>query len=349
LPEINNGTLVEASVDCFGSPGGGMGAKRDYVAEIEEIRRRTGPSSWDNGITKLLFLSMQTARLETEGEELAYFPVAAIAAIESYFRWEIKGLIDSGDVRFINNLKVDELPLKLSHALLVAVHGKRVTIGELISHSVRLNNLDAISKTMGQLLGTDFLALVKDARDPELRRKQGESAPTVLPSADESFARVKRTFELRHIICHEAHLSSPVRLDDVKELCSSCYGFARASRYGVAYQVDPYAPLTLQDAYEAASERVRVLNVEIQAVEKSISSGLPSVMQNTFDAMQQAWRLYVARESDFNASHHMNGNRGALYEQLATESLFKARLDKLKEYAEQSYAALNFPDGEAAP
>jgi hypothetical protein len=310
-----------------------MSAKRDYIAEIEDIRQRTGPSAWDNGITKLLFLSMQAAKLEAQSEELGYFPVALIAAIEVYFRWEIKSLLDSGDLRYINNLKLDDLPLKLSHDVLLAVHGKRVTIGELVAHSVRLSNLEAISKTMGELLGTDFLVLAKSARDPELRRSQGENAPTILLSPGSTFGQVQRTFDLRHIICHEAHLRSPVQLGEIKDLCSSCYEFARASRYGIAFHIDPGAPLTLNEAYEAARSRVRVLEGEIQAVEKDISSRLVPPMQDAFAAMQNAWRLYVAREGDFDASHHMNGNRGALYAQLGIESLYRSHLEKLKDYS----------------
>ena len=73
--------------------------------------------------------------------ELAYFPVAIIAAIETYFRWEIRRLIDSlVTERYVNSLRVEETPLRISHDLLVAVHGERVTIGKLIAYSVRLSN-----------------------------------------------------------------------------------------------------------------------------------------------------------------------------------------------------------------
>jgi hypothetical protein len=312
-----------------------LSSKRDYVGEIEDLRDRTGPTEWDNGITKLLFLCTQTEKLEKECVELAHFPVAIIAAIETYFRWEIRRLIDSGDERYVNSLRVEETPLRISHDLLVAVHGERVTIGELVAYSVRLSNLELISKTMGQLLQADFLVLVKEARDPELRRQQGENALAIIQSASDTLARVKRTFELRHIICHEAHLNNPVRLDEVKELCSACYEFARASNYAIAYHENPNAPLTLDEAYHAASERVQVLDSNIQAVEKRILSTINPDMQKAFDAMQTAWRLFVQREADFNASHHMNGNRGALYDKLASESLYKARLAHLTKYAEK--------------
>jgi hypothetical protein len=307
--------------------------KRDYIGEIEEIRGRTGPSDWDNGITKLLFLTTAASKLEADKAELAYYCVAAIAAIEVYFRWEIKRLIDSGDPRYLNNLKVDELPLKITHDLLVAVHGKRITIGELVAHSVGLGNLEAISKVMGPLLGTDFLALVKDARDPELRRAQGESAPTAIASASTTLARVKRAFELRHITCHEAHLTCDVGLAEIKELCSSCYDFARASRFAIAYHENPQAPLTLQEACEETSRRVQALEQDVVAIEQTILDSLPPPMQNAFNEMEKAWRAYVKAQAGFDASHDMNANRGALYEQCSIAHSYTEWLEKLTKYA----------------
>ena len=307
--------------------------KRDYVSEIEEIRSRTGPPHWDNGITKLLLLATATKKVQQQGEELGYYPVAAIAALESYFRWEIKGLIDSGDARYLNALRVDDLPLKISHELLVAVHGRRITIGELVAHVVRLNDLDGINGTMGKLLGMSFLDLVKDSRDSDLGHEQGKNAPTVILNPTETFARVKRTFELRHIICHEAHLSIPVTLDEVIQLCSSCYEFARASRYAIAHHQNPNAPLTLNEAYQAASERLKLLENEMNAVEEQIYSALPPLEQKWFEEMQRSWKMFVENEGNFIASQQMNGSRGQLYKKSNSKDLYKARLNHLTEYA----------------
>lgn len=312
-----------------------MGTRRDLVSEIEEIRSRGDVSGWDNGITKLLFLVDQTRNLEQEREEHGYFLVASVSAIETYFRWEIQRLVDSGDARYISRLRLDDSTLKISHDLLVAVHGKRVSIGELIARSVRLHSLDAINKTMGQLLGADLLELVKDARSPELRREQKENAPRIIDSIGETLERVKRTFELRHIICHEAHLDMVFQVDEVRSLCSACYGFVLASHYGIEFHRNPDAPLTLAEAYEAASQRVKVLDNEINGVEQQIISKMHSEMAAGFNAIQEAWRIYVRREAEFNSSPsvNMNGNRGQLYFQLAIESCYGKRLLELKEYA----------------
>ena len=270
-----------------------MGAKRDFLAEIEEIRGRTFAPEWDNGIAMLCSLSTRAAGLEEESEQQSYFLVASIAAIEAYFKWQIQALIDSGDQKYVNNLRLDDLSIKVSHDLAVALYGKRVTVGELVAHSVGLSSIKSIDKIMSQLLQTNFISLVETARDPQLRYEQGNDAPTIICDADDTIAHVKRTFELRHIICHEAHLNAPVKLVEIKTLCSSCYKFVLASYYGIAYHRSPSAPLNLKAASISANEKVLSLKSEIKTVEDQFAKGLTHRERETFNAMQRTWRLCV--------------------------------------------------------
>ncbi len=311
-----------------------MNPKRDYVAEIEEKRERNEQSVHDAGIANMLILQMQTDHLQSEGVELAYFPVAAVAAIESYFKAEIIRLIDSGDTRFINNIPVDELPLKISQKLLLALHGRRVSVGELVAHVARLSSLESIGKTMTQLLGSDFFALVKDARDPWDRRNLGDSAPPVIQSVEEVFADVKRTYRLRHIICHEAPLKQVVRADEIKRICSSCYNFLRASYYAVAYHRNPQPPLTLEESFHTASELVEGLENEIRSVEKAIGSHLGS-SQKAFSEMQESWRNFVERQAYFDTCRDINGSRGMVRAKQLIANEYQKRLDALKRHAHQ--------------
>src|ERR1700723_1442459 len=286
-----------------------MPLRRDFIDEIEEVRERTGHPDWDNGITKLFFLSQRVRALETDVEELGYYPVAAIAAVESYFRWEIRRLVDAGDPRYVNNVRLDKLQLKLDHEVLFALQGKRVSIGELIAHSVRLSSVDAIGETMGLLLGGDFFTLVKDVRDPLERRELGDGAARVLDSVDETFRVLKRAFEVRNIICHEAHLWSPMKLPEIKQICTACYEFARASHYAIGLHRDPNSPLTLEESLHAANVRVKSLNKDLSHVENQIARLLPPPTREAFRAMQVSWRKFVQRQGWFYASQEMNGNR----------------------------------------
>lgn len=310
-----------------------MKSKPDLAAQIEEIRSRTGPSEWDNGITKLLYLVDQTKRLEEECEENAYFLIASVSAMETYFRWEIQRLIDSEEPRYLNNLKLNDSSLRIGHELLIAVHGQRVSIGELVAHSQRLHSLDAIVGIMKELLDADFLALIKEAREPEMSRNVGPGAPIIIRSIGDTLTAVKRAFELRHIFCHEAHLNMVLKGDEVRGLCSACYSFVLASHYAIAFHRNPRAPLTLQEAHEAAMERVRLLEESINDVQEKMISTMGSRERERFLQIGPAWKEYVEREADFNASLNMNGNRGELDTQLTRECFYKKRLLDLKEHA----------------
>ena len=126
-----------------------------------------------------------------------------------------------------------------------------------------------------------------------------------------------------------------MKLDETKELCSACYQFARASRYAIAYYENPNAPLTLEEAHKAAIGRVRVLETQIKELEDLIALRIGhSPMEKAFREMQKGWRFFVERQAGYDTSHHMNGNRGALYEQLTIEDLYKKRLAEMEKYAE---------------
>jgi hypothetical protein len=324
-------------------------AQRNYVDEIEEIRERTGPTEWDNGITKLFFLTQNTAKLAGDGEKVCYYPVAAIAAMEVYFKWEIRHLIDSNDLQFVDNINLKSLNLQIDHRLLHALHGRRITLGELIAHSARLSSFESICSTMTQLLGEEFLQLVKDARDPADRRDKGIEAPFTIGDADKVIADVKRTFEVRNIICHEAHLELPTTVSEVEQICASCYRFARASRDAISYLCNPKQPLTLTEALGGTLERVAVLDRLVKGAEAEIVGTMPPHERGAFEKMETAWRSYVEAQAEFAEALPMNGSRGVLHGKLLTEEKVRERLTELTKMKKALTASANQPGVALSP
>jgi hypothetical protein len=214
-----------------------MPAKRDVLAEIVELRgRTTAIDDLDSGILKLLTITMSTEKLKDDGQEdelHAYFVVASIAAIETYFRWQIRTLIDSGNQRFLNNIRLDDLPIKLSHDLAVALIGKRLTIGELVAHTVGFSNFEQVAGFMTKLFATDFVRLVETTCEPDHPEKP------VLEDIAQVVADVKRALELRHIICHEGQITHLIQNSEIKRLSNSCFMFARGCHYAIAASLIP--------------------------------------------------------------------------------------------------------------
>jgi hypothetical protein len=311
-----------------------MPAKRDVLAEIEEIRgRMTAVDDLDSGILKLLTIVMSTEKLkdDDQDDELhAYFVVASIAAIETYFRWQIRRLIDSDNRRFLNNIRLDDLPIRLTHDIAVALIGKRLTVGELVAHTVGFSNFEQVAGFMTKLLATDFVRLVETTRDVD-----HQDVPVLNDSA-QVIADVKRALELRHIICHEGQKMHSIPNSEVKQLSYSCYVFARGCQYAVARFLNPAGPTTREDVYKATSMKEDALRSSLKGLEETIAIGLHFKMeQESFSAMEEAWNAYVGREGAFFASVQMNGNQGELDAVRTRVRLTERRIEDLQQWLDR--------------
>ena len=307
-----------------------MPAKRDVLAEIAEIRGRlTSVDDFDSGILKLLTIAMSTQKLkDDEEDELhAYFVVASLAAIETYFRWQIRRLIDSGDGRFLNNIRLDDLPIRLSHDVAVALVGKRLTVGELVAHTVGFSNFEQVAGFMTKLLATDFVRLMERTREPDEEEPALENPALVI-------ADVKRALELRHIICHEGQRTHAIPNSEIKRLSHSCYMFARGCHYAVARFLNPAGPITREDAYKAAAAKEIDLRSSLKALEETFAEGhLHSKMElEAFRAMEEAWDAYVGREAVFFASVQMNGNQREFDAARTRVRLTERRIEELEQW-----------------
>ncbi len=308
-----------------------MPPRRNVLAEIQEVRSRmTAVGDIDSGILKLLTITSSTEKLKNDDQpdELhAYFVVASIAAIEAYFRWQIRTLLDSGDGRFLNNIRLDDQPIKLTHEVAVALISKRLTVGELVAHTVGFSNFEHVAGFMTKLLDTDFVRLLETTPDAD---HQDE---LVLKDPDRVIADIKRALELRHIICHEGQGFHLIANSDIKKLSSSCYAFVRGCHYAVARFLNPNGPTTRAEAYKATSMKEASLRSSLRALEETIAKDLHSKMEReAFRAMEDAWDEYVGRESAFFASVQMNGNQGELDAVRTRVRLTEKRIEELHQW-----------------
>ena len=177
-----------------------MGRSRNIIQEIDEIRQRHQFGSAMFELTTRLYELEEVFKKQdrAESELIRYFPVAIIACVEGYFRLAIKELVDSGEP-FLTNAEKPTSSLKLDFSLLRAVHGKTVTVGELVAHSVQLSRLDHIESVLSSLIGKGLLDSLRIITDRWAHEVKGESASPILSEPDKVFSAVARTFELRHI------------------------------------------------------------------------------------------------------------------------------------------------------
>ena len=161
-----------------------MSDRRNIVEEILEIRERRKSDIPSNELFMRL-MEVEHAykkRRPDDKELLRYFPIGAVACIEAYFRLAIKTLIDSGEPYLTNSQ--DIMPKSnVGFDVLKALHGKSITIGDIISHSVPISCLTHIVSHMSKLMGNDFIKATSVIHDKWAVEIEGKPKQPILLEA----------------------------------------------------------------------------------------------------------------------------------------------------------------------
>ena len=204
-----------------------MASRRDYVDEIlsrrSRLLRRT--SRWGQVEKRLLPLIRSLEELKNakqmdrsvRKELTRYIPIGGVACIEGWYRTAIAELIDTGSPFRGNAVAFDEIRFDPSSVL--AIHERKLSLGEFFAHFLPAKRFDDLNRTLSVISGEDFLERFKFTRiNPESK----PNAVTLAQEAPQILTGVKRTFELRHIFCHE--LSTSFRFS-IGEIENCAYGF----------------------------------------------------------------------------------------------------------------------------
>lgn len=266
---------------------------REIVQEIEEIRQRGRYSTTRSELSTRLFdLERAFQRHDQSQKELTkYFPVAIVACIEAYFKMAIKDMVDSGEP-FLDRAQSLPSGLKLDFSILKAVHGKAITVGEFIAHGVKLSRLDHIERAITALLGVGFLTVIRTATNRWASEFRGKPSAPILLNPDEVFNDVARTFELRHIICHEIASAYEIDHEEVERCFRNCVTFLRAANELISETIHPGAPLTQTAMNIAAGESLMEAKRRLYKACESVRSRLNQGELLAFDESQEKWQSY---------------------------------------------------------
>ena len=99
------------------------------------------------------------------------------------------------------------------------------------------------------------------------------------------FAQVARTFELRHIICHEIASAYEIESDEVARCLESCVAFLRAADEFISETIHPGAPLTQTDMNIAAGKSLDEIRSSLAETVATIRRRLDFVELIAFDGL----------------------------------------------------------------
>lgn len=319
-----------------------MARKRDTVKELLEIKARN-KQNWRTQIymnrTDKLLEAFKAGRFKDE--LLRYFPIGAVACLEAYFRAVCAELLDKGEpyARRAEQLTKD---LKLDWHAIRAIEGRAITSGEVLAYSISLNNLGDIQRVMNALLETDFLAALRNAKGgyvlpvfplPMEREPDTVREPNlVLKDPDITFRAVARTFELRHIFCHESAADITVCRDEIGECVNQCRLFLSAAEATIWRVVEPNPAQTQREMTERAAQDYRVAQEKLYKVVSDLRTMFEEKAQRLLEQTQDCWKAYVELDASLKATDFEDGTMYPMIRYNALEGHAKQRANDLSEF-----------------
>lgn len=203
-----------------------MARRRDYVEEIlnkrerhlkrvarhEQFTRRVHPL-----VKGFRFVKSLDPNTDFRREWLKYGAIGYIACVEGYFRMLFADLINFGKPYSDRTSEFKDIKFNIDDV--IAIHARKVSLGEYIAHLLPLNGIQDINYCMSTILSEDFLHTFRSSPASEWNPTAiGELFPNLIPE-------VESLFHLRHLYCHELAPKISVQPRKVERYIGSAAAF----------------------------------------------------------------------------------------------------------------------------
>lgn len=205
---------------------------RDLISEIYAIKNRTYKKfgAINQYITKIDLIEDSFYHLKKEvnpqvefrKELFRYVPIGMIAALESFFRMLIDEVLTKDNYYVKNVIKLKDINIKMKD--IVNAQLNKLSINNLISHTVTINSLESIDNLMSTILDINFL---KDLGNFTYISTEERKKFVFSKYRDKTYADINQCFLLRHIFAHEFAFKYKLKINRLEQMITSAkvFGF----------------------------------------------------------------------------------------------------------------------------
>lgn len=320
--------------------------KRNFITEINAIKSRTEyDAEYDAEFRlenlEIVIIQYLENNKDVNSELLKYIPIATVACFESFFRSVIKELIDSGKPYNENAIQFNQSKnVKFDFDIILAIQSKKVTIGEFISHILPCNNYEDINSNLSTLIGADFTDSIKKFKRKSIFDDVNENSKTFRDNFNEIISDIKRTFELRHIFCHEYSNNLKVEQNEILKCFQNSRVFLKHTRDFIWNLRHPNSPETQSDMNIKSTQDFENIDRELSELIAKIKgmrgeNQLGFVDQELFDKSIIEWKKYRTAKAEAYSS---NFKGGTIYPTIFSVNMAwttKEKIESLKKDFEQ--------------
>jgi hypothetical protein len=311
--------------------------KRNIVNEIVLKRDRSTVSDYFGYSNKLENIN-KVFDIETEDEEiLKYIPVASIATLEMFTRMLIKEIVDNGEPFLSNAIKsMREQQFSFDIEYLIDLNGKRVSIGEIFSHQVKLNKFSDLASIFEKLLGIKLIEGLKKTNYDELALSKKE-ATHFKKNYNNYIISIESLFKARHIISHEFANDVKLKKQDLKHWLNNLKIFMDATSFFVEKRLGKYIPYTQMGMSRYASKKYEKSKRELDLLVKSIVSKNSRgrhkgfIETDIFKNSIENWGIYIENYAKCLSNQMIGGSAYGFIHLTEKERLIRQMIDNLKD------------------
>jgi uncharacterized protein YecT (DUF1311 family) len=302
---------------------------RDRIAELLAIKQRAGkykriPRKSDLDRLKEVW-DKQLKGVDPSDE---FIPIRIVTILEVFVRHWIETLIDYGApyVERASKLKVD---IKYDFAVAHSLQGGSVTLGQLIAHSISLNQVSAVAAVLGTLMDQDFFSAVSKTRDPWKVKHDGDSVGPIIGDISQVRKALVRLFEVRHILVHELPEHKPHAVSEITEFLDAAALFIDAAHEELWTLLGAEYPMSQAEMHNDASIRYQTASSELEQLCQQIAQATNS---DEIHNVQRAWLQFMETEAERQTQRHLGGSIRPMIYCFVAEKITRARVLELKDW-----------------
>lgn len=312
--------------------------KRDLIRQIQEVKGRSEFDSRYDYVTRLENIERALEEFTSyQGdynmELLKYIPIATVACYEAFFRSTIKEMVDFGKpyssrVAHYNQSK----NIKLDFEVISAIQTKTLTIGDFVSHILPYNNLSDVVSNISVIIDRDFMEELKTFTPPVVFEDDQRERTAFRENIGPIIRSVERTYELRHIFCHEFATGQHVYAEEIKKDYVNCRMFLEQVNDCIWHILYPNAPLTQSDMNTTSQEEFERVDEQlwklVELLKTLLASGeIFSINQKLFQKSLEKWTEY---RDAFAAQQASSVEGGSMYPMIYASALVNCTKEKIE-------------------
>jgi hypothetical protein len=296
--------------------------RHDYSSRLNDIENAFNESLNYNG--------------DYNHELLKYIPIATVACFEAFFRSVYKELIDFGNPFSENAIKFNQSKnVKFDFEIINAIQYKTVTVGEFISHILPCNNFADINTNLSTIANVDFTEQIKKFKRVRIFDDSNEISNKFIEDSEQIIKDIKKTFELRHIFCHEFATNLIIDKDEILRCFNNSKIFINQTNEFIWNLIYPNAPETQTERNIQASDEFEYYEDELSEliikIKKAITENLDfDINVVLFDKTIESWKVYRKSVAELNSSIVEGGSMYPLRYASSLTNTTKEKIESLK-------------------